>query len=833
MKLTLYAEKNNGILYALPHKLAEETVKNGWLFSHIEYSGCAVSCDAYDAESSDGKLFITPKKFGGEVFSADNEDIEITVAEADGSYIYRNLPIGGGGYVTGFAFDDDGWLYCRTDIGGCYSCEPPHKEWKALSHNAAADSEWLCNPLSLICHENKLYVIFGNNAGSFVGVSEDKGKSFEFHELPAYVHGNCLGRSTGERIAVTSDKIFIGTRGGGLLRSDLKMEKWEKLTLTNNMGEYTYMFRSPREPKAVVYAEDDITFVRAAGDSCIIVGTAGSCGVLASYDGGESFSALKDQPAPDEKSGLPFISQRSAVFRDFLFITYSCTLSDRNWQWYSYACDGSRIFDGRVMCYRLEEGRYTFHSDITPRGYSGGFSGIDVSDDGKKLVCTTVCGAPDRIYLSRDMGLSWREVLTSKENASQEFATPYMKPENNNGQSVIHWMSDIKIDPRSGRTAYINTGTGVFRTNTLGDKKTVWEDFCCGIEETVHLHICSPPSGAVRVIDVVGDLGGFSFTDINQQCDFTFRDENNNRYITAINADFAEKRPEIAVISPRGNWIGTSKGGAAISFDGGVHWRRMSSPYGINERTDKLLTHIEKPNIDPGFVAVSCGGRVIIRQVADMDRRLPSDCVFVSFDYGKCWTQAHFFDKDDNKLTSAEMFVRVFSDRQNDNRFYAFGSRGEVFISSDGGLSFRKISVSGELSETDFSSADWRMSPDIRVSPYEEGEVLMCFAGSGIFRLAIKEKTAFAERILPENRCKNALCGGWGKGKVLFFCGTVDGVYGFWKSLNGDFVRINTDSEQFGQIRSMCGDPRAYGRFYIATGSFGGIYGEMKGAAPQ
>lgn len=827
MKITLYAEKNNGILHALPHERAEDTVRNGWLFIDTEYSGQRVSCDCFDAESCDGKLFVIPKKFGCGLLSADGIDIEITIAKADGDYIYRNLPIGGGGYVTGFAFDDDGWLYCRTDIGGCYSCKPEHKKWKALSHNAGVENEWLCNPLSVICHENKLYALFGNHLGSFVGVSEDKGETFDFHSLPAYVHGNCLGRSTGERIAVTSEAIFIGTRGGGLLRSSLRMDRWEKLSLTIESDEVIYTFRSRENPKVAVPAVDDITFVRAVGDNIIIVGTAENCGVFASYDCGESFTRLSGQPECDKESGLPFISQRSAVCGDMLFITYSCTASDRSWQWYSYSCDGSRIFDGKVISFKLSQGSYSLCGDITPSDYKGGFSGIDISADGGVLVCTTVCGVPDRVYLSYDKGMSWKEVLLSPENAKQEFRTPYMKHENNNDRSVIHWMSDIKIDPRDSSSAYINTGTGVFRTRNLADRVTLWEDFSDGIEETVHLDICSPPSGKVRVIDVVGDLGGFSFTDIDRECDFTFRDENNNRYVTAINADFAEKCPEIAVISPRGNWIGTSKGGAAVSFDGGINWRGLSNPYGMNESTDELLRRIEQPNIDPGWVAVSCDGKTVIRQVADFGRRLPSGSVFVTHSLGKEWTQSRFYDKNGRDITGGALFVRVFSDRHDETCFYAFGSGGELFRSSDCGNVFRQLDVTGELPKSDFASTDWKMSPNIRVSPFTCGEILMCSADHGIFRVNVDGYTAHSERILPEIRCTSAFCGGWGKGGLIYFCGTVDGVYGFWKSLDGDWTRVNTDSQQFGQIRSICGDPRAYGRFYIATGSFGGIYGEM------
>ena len=38
------------------------------------------------------------------------------------AYSYKNLPIPGGGYVTGFLFhpEKENILYIRTDIGGCY-----------------------------------------------------------------------------------------------------------------------------------------------------------------------------------------------------------------------------------------------------------------------------------------------------------------------------------------------------------------------------------------------------------------------------------------------------------------------------------------------------------------------------------------------------------------------------------------------------------------------------------------------------------------------------------------------------------------------------------------
>src|SRR5690554_3758397 len=94
---------------------------------------------------------------------------------------------------------------------------------------------------------------------------------------------------------------------------------------------------------------------------------------------------------------------------------------------------------------------------------------------------------------------------------------PYMKPQYNGNESLIHWLSDIKIDPFDPNRAVFNTGTGVFMTENLQDgkllgKKVVWSPSCKGIEETVHLNIYSPPGGEVKLIDIIGDLGGFAFT---------------------------------------------------------------------------------------------------------------------------------------------------------------------------------------------------------------------------------------------------------------------------------------------------------------------------------
>ena len=64
--------------------------------------------------------------------------------------------------------------------------------------------------------------------------------------------------------------------------------------------------------------------------------------------------------------------------------------------------------------------------------------------------------------------------------------------------------------------------------------------------------------------------------------------------------------------------------------------------------------------------------------------------------------------------------------------------------------------------------------------------------------------------------------------KAVYAAATIDGVYGFYISTDEckTWCRINNDHQMFGDINCVCGDSRGFGRFYIATGSRGLIYGE-------
>ena len=66
------------------------------------------------------------------------------------AYQYRHLPIGGGGYVTGFFFHpvDKNVMYCRTDIGGMYRFDYDAQRWVSLIDHVSPEDLRECCPIS-------------------------------------------------------------------------------------------------------------------------------------------------------------------------------------------------------------------------------------------------------------------------------------------------------------------------------------------------------------------------------------------------------------------------------------------------------------------------------------------------------------------------------------------------------------------------------------------------------------------------------------------------------------------------------------------------------------
>lgn len=771
------------------------------------------------------------------------------------AYEYKNLPIPGGGYVTGFLYHRKkrDVLYIRTDIGGTYRFDEEEQKWVSLiSHVTMKDlSETF--PISMALDEANpamLYIACGVNAekSGVLAISQDYGEHFRYEKIPVMVHGNLSGRGTGERLIVDNrdpQKLYYASQQEGLWVTEDQGKAWRKLA---------------------ALPEEHLAFVVQAGNA-LVVSSAGVTkrnraqkkrghSLYVSYDEGGHFEEL---PEPQgsviegcQLNGL--VAQRCASDGKYLYVTFASTGRRSYVLENGYSCDSGDAVDGRIARYEiLENGRIGAYREITPVtvskasgvGLDGisakeplgfGFSGIDVSvQTPGMVVCSTIVKEDgDSVFRSFDYGESWQQILYDLEEGEMTFRAPYMQPECNGGHSLIHWLSDLKINPYDDREAWFNTGTGVFRTRNLRDDKCCFTDWCDGIEETVHLNVYAMPKGDVQVIDIVGDLGGFAFRDLDKPCANSFADDDGNRYITCINADFSDEDPNVLVVTPRGNWKGKTKGGLILSRDQGRTFVRLEMPFGLSRELDGALKNIENPNVNAGWVAMSPDCKHIVWSVAD-GIGLPVSRVIVSHDTGVSFSVCKVYRLDGEQKTQGN--IKVFSDRVNSSIFYAFGGHSDFYVSKDGGSTYYEHLLPEGFPKADFGLIDCANKTEVRAETGKQGVLYMALGKDGLWKLEYDSDTDVIKTARLSKEGDSVYRMGLGllspdsdyyeDNKAVYFNGIIDGEYGFYRTFDEgkSYERLNTDRQMYGEINSIDGDCRVFGRFYLATGSNGLKYG--------
>ena len=802
-------------------------------------------------------------------------------------YRYRNMPIPGGGYVTGFSFhpQKEGVFYLRTDIGGAYRFDAGNRRWHSLIDHVTMEDVSETFPAALALDENhpeRLYIACGIYARAHgkLAVSEDYGETFAYYEMPMHVHGNMNGRGTGFRLIVDRTRenvLWFASQDSGLWRSDDRGKSW--VSVRSFAEQYATFVGQTADGKALIVAGAGATTLRSKslrGHSLFV-----------SYDDAESFRELWE-PADAEIEGVQLaglVAQRYAMDERYLYVTYSVMGRNAFVRELGYSCDGGSVIGGKVVRYPLEEnGRIGQGVDITPPpaepvpngenvgeagdrdsagqrpstaetavetgmlpayGLEYGFSGIDVarSVPGLVAVSTISKGDGDCVYRSRDYGASWECILCDLVTGRMEFRTSYLTPRYNGGHNLIHWLTDVKINPFCPDEMWFNTGTGVFRSRNLvsqkGEAPVVFEDWSDGIEETVHLNVYGPPAGEVKCIDILGDLGGFAFRELDRPCDNSFDDADGNRYITCINADYSDLHPELVVVTPRGNWTGRTKGGLIYSKDQCRTFRRLPMPFGLGEKIDAALHRIEQPNVNSGWIAMSSDGQCLVWSVAD-GIHLPAEQVIVSRDAGESFCRAivYTFDGQEKKAGG----FKAFADRMNSDLFYGFGDHSDFYVSEDGGGTFYQCALPEDFPTVDFSLIDCANKTEVRGECGKEGVFYMALGEGGLWKLSYdkERKAADAKKLSREGDIVYRMGLGIGcegadyarENKAIYLSGVIDGEYGFYRSTDDGqtYVRLNTKKQMFGEINSIDGDACVYGRFYIGTGSRGVLYGEPDGS---
>lgn len=689
----------------------------------------------------------------------------------DQPYLWRNVKIGGGGFVSGIVFHpaQRDLVYARTDVGGAYRWNQADSSWIPLNDMLGKENATQLGVLSLAVdprNPNLLYLACGEytqewekNHAALLW-STNQGAAWNRVVLPFKLGGNEDGRSTGERLQVDPNDggiLMLGTNHDGLwMSTGRQLGTWRQVA-GFPAASVTFVLFDPRSgqpgnPTPTLYV----------GANSL------ETGLYRSTDGGKTWAAVPGQPT----GVIPHHAGLDAA--GMLYLTYGNHLGPNG------------LTDGSVWKFNPAGGIWTNITPVKPAdddkfGYAG--LTLDAKRPGTLMVTTLDRWSKgDEIYRSNDSGVTWTglRVKATWDHSSAPYTARY-KP---------HWMGDIEIDPFNPDRAIFITGYGVWACDNLtaadSGESTKWTFRDDGLEETVPAALISPPAGA-PLLSAIPDVDGFRYDDLNVSPPAGMYQP---AFTSSTSIDFAEMKPAQVVRTHR---AGTGRG--SCSLDGGTTWTLFGST------PPPAFTH------GPGAIALAADGSKLVW--------LPKGSLpFYSTDGGATWTQSRGGPASTNDYRT----MRPTADRVNPDKFYIYDFiGGQIYASADGGATF-SVAASN-------LPADGGM---LRAVPGREGHLWLPTPG-GLF-CSTNSGATFSK----VSNVQEADQVGFGKAApgqdhpAIFLSGQINDSQGIFRSddTGATWVLINNDQHRYGWISVIIGDPRTYGRVYLGTGGRGIIYGD-------
>ncbi|PTY08325.1 cellulase [Opitutaceae bacterium EW11] len=723
------------------------------------------------------------------------------------AYEWRNVAIGGGGFVTGVLFHptEAGLAYARTDVGGAYRREGTDAAWVPLQDSLSRPDWNLLGVDGIAVDPNdasRVYLAAGTYVSPEVGngallASDDRGRTWTRIPLPFPLGGNEPGRNSGERLAVDPHDgrlLYLGTRTNGLWRSKDHGATWSKVASFPGLSDDSVQQRTESDRFNPLSRPVGIPVVvfdprGKAGEPTPRIYAAISRadrGIVASRDAGQTWSQLAGQPVGLRPTDM-------IVLPDGTLVATYADLPGPN-----------RMSAGTVWKYAPETESWT---EIAPEKGSFGYAcaTFDPSSPATLLVSTWNRLGGEEIFRSLDAGKTWHPMLSK--SRWDHSAAPYT------AGMHIHWISSVAVDPRDRDRVLFTTGYGVWQSlnATASDRNepVQWQLAVRGIEETVPLTLVSPLQGP-HLISGLGDIDGFLHHDLDATpAQGAFQGP---RFKNTESIDFAGPVPTFFVRSGTTYKMDVVHG--AWSDDGGEHWTRFvgEPPLPAAGLTFPGFPGGRFPGNAPahrtGPITVSADGKIIVWTLMGQ-----SPCF--STDRGATWAPSQ----------GAPANLAVAADRVVSSHFYGvdlFG--GALYVSTDGAQSFKKV-------REDLGGQRARFArPNLRPVPGRTGEVWLTLNNR------LHHFTELGKNEINVAGVDSAASVGFGLapgGKdypAVFLAGQIGGVHGLYRSDDAGrtWIRISDPSHQFGGAGLVTGDPRVFGRVYFATGGRGIFYGDPK-----
>jgi photosystem II stability/assembly factor-like uncharacterized protein len=697
-------------------------------------------------------------------------------------YAWKTLPYGAGGFVDGFVFHpkEPGLLYARTDIGGAYRFEAKTQGWTPLLDFLPKADGDLMGVLALAVDPrdaDRVYAACGIYTGEWARnaallASNDRGATWQIHDLDFRLGGNEAGRGTGERLCVdpsNGDVLWLGSTKAGLHRSSNRGRNFTRLDFPGN--HVSLVLVDPQDSRKVWVGCHDLP------------------GLYLTRDGGLSFERAKGAPSQ--------VPQRAAFGPDGTLYVSFAKGPER------FATNPGNAAEGSVWKMKVSGkprglgGEQWTEISPLPAGHFG-YSGLDV--DAKRpgrLIVSTIerWSEGDDLFLSEDDGKTWAPLGSRSHHNAEPYPwlVNYMRGHGHMSHSMGHWIADVKLDPHNPERAIYGTGYGLWISRNLSASHVEWDFTVEGFEETATLDVKSPSGGAL-LLAAMGDVSGAAWDDAGKTPRNGLFAPSNE---TNRSVDFAQDRP--AILARTSDHAET---GGYVSLDGGASWR----PFGPSLR---------KPRTDAGCVAVSAKGSAIVWAP-------PQQPALVSRDLGKTWQVVEGWP-----VAEKERRLVPMADRAMDGVFHLFDeTRGELRVSVDGGRSFKTAVTGLPMLHGDQHACLFSTPGRVRDLWLALPDALVHFPGLDAPMVQLKTVTqAWLVTVGkgPKDGTQSLYL--WGKAQV-------DGqiLEGILRSDDGgnSWQRISNDAQRWGYLLSMTADPLEHGTGYVAAHGRGVFVGKPR-----
>jgi xyloglucan-specific exo-beta-1,4-glucanase len=749
------------------------------------------------------------------------------------TFVWENVKIGGGGgFVPNIIYNttQPGLVYARTDMGGIYRMDSISRKWIPITDwvspekwNMLGGESFATDPVQ----PNICYIAAGTYTNDWTDMngvilrSKDFGNTWEEFDMPFKFGGNMPGRGMGERLAIdpnSNNVLYFGGRSGnGLWKSINSGESWAKVASFPVTGNYIQDANFPytSDPVGIVWISFDKTSSEFGKPTTkIFAGVAQKSGptVYVSDDAGATWTAVEGQPLGGAVDTLHIMPHHGIIRDSVLYVSYNNKCGPY---------DGSY---GEIWKYNIRSNTWT---DITPHNREVdeawgsadlkkedayfGYGGFDVDPQNPNIMIAATLNSwwPDAFFFkSVNGGESWTRSFywTSYPSANFKYEINMVFPwlnwgvKSSNWPEVVYpklgWMiSGIAINPFNSNELMYGTGATIYGTENFGDwgdstkSKVVFKSVADGIEECAVLSLAVPPitSGTgsnVKLISGVGDIGGFTHTDLQTPTQMFLTP----RFTTTSSIDYAELDPKQAIR------VGTSSLDLYETFcnignsnDGGLTWNKL------NINFDSTFTS--------GSVAMSSKGTTILWAAS-----------------GKTPVCGSFYGL---KATNLPIDVQIASDRVNDSVFYAI--KDSVFYTG------YDANFTASAKKLPFSTAKMKAVPGFK------GHIWLPAGKSGLWYTTDGGVTV---KQIDTTVVQSSDVIGYGKAAsgatypAMYMTGKVSGTSGVFQSIDqgATWVRINDDRHQFGSINyAITGDMRQYGIVFVGTNGRGVVYGDVSG----